>query len=40
MRTSSLDSSWSLFPPEKIPVAEGRASEGDGKNPRTPHLRR
>ncbi len=32
-RISSLDSSWSLFRPEKIPVAEGERLRVTGKIP-------
>ncbi|WP_250192044.1 hypothetical protein [Escherichia coli] len=37
---SSLDSSWSLFRPEKMPGGRRRATEGDRENSRTPRLPR
>lgn len=40
VRISSLDSSWSLFRPEKMLMGRRRASEGDRENSRTPRLRR
>lgn len=40
VRISSLDSSWSLFRPEKNAGGRRRASEGDRENSRTPRLRR
>ncbi|HFL5387316.1 TPA: hypothetical protein ACG37G_004405 [Escherichia coli] len=33
MRISSLDSSWSLFRPEKMPVADGERLRVTGKIP-------